>query len=454
MVVLAGLLFLAGCSRRKPAAYAPDLLARVDGREITTTEFVGRLRYVVPVDSLRALADTSSRARLLGDLIDERLAAIYAERQGLIDSAGVQDALERVRRQAMLRELYLREVRDKATVSDEELKQAYRRWREELTVGFYRAATREEAEWVRQGVLAGKSFAELASERYKRSFNENQFRRKLRWGETDPALEEAAYSLRLGEVSEPVKVGQMYYIIKLLDRRMLGKPSEDDFKRVAPALRRKLLRRKEEALATRFLRDHLSQAQIRLRGDVLGKLVRLLVQQAGPDSIVELYPEKVDARLGGADFRDSTLVTFSGKGWTVVEALKRIEPARLPANSPELLANRLSRALFEAARDEVLVEAARNLGLDKHPRVLRDVNVWRDYLAAEILKRRLGAERVRSVVDSLRAHVPVVILKTKLASLDLASPDTSMVQHTMPFRELAFPPWPQWRSEQAATPSK
>ncbi len=453
-LLLSVVLLSAACSRRKAAVYAPDLLARVDGHEITTTEFAGRLRYVVPADSLRALADTSSRARLLGDLIDERLAAIYAEKQGLVDSAAVQDALDRVRRQAMLRELYLREVRDKAAVSEQELRRAYRRWREELTVGFYRAATREEAEWVRQGILAGKSFAELATERYKRRFDEGQFRRKLRWGETDPALEEAAYSLRLGEVSKPIRVGQMYYVVQLLDRRMLGKPTEEDFQRVAPALRHKLLRRKEEALASRFLREHLSHAQIRLHGDVLGELVRWLEKRATEDSVVELFPEEVDSLLAGFDFRDSTLVTFSGQRWTVEKALKQVEPTRLSVGSPEKLVDQLSRALFETARDEVLVEAARNLGLDRHPRVLRDVSVWKDYLAAEILKRRVGLPRVLAVVDSMRGQVPIVVLKTKLASLDLASSDTSVVQQTTPFRELAFPPWPQWSSRQAATPSR
>ena len=454
MLVFAGLAFLAGCSKRKPEAYAPDLLARVDGHEITTTEFVGRLRYVVSPDSLAALADTSRRARLLQDLIDERLAALYAEETGVVDSSDLWDALENVRRQAMLRELYLREVRDKAKVSKEELRRAYRYWRQELTVAFYHALTLEEAEWVRRGVLAGKSFAELAGERYKRKFSEDQFRRKLRWGETDPALEAAAYALRVGEVSEPVKVGQVYYVVKLLNRRMLGSPSEEDFKRVAPALEKKLRRRKEDELAARFLRQHLVQAGIQLRGPVLSELVQYLGRYAGPDSIVELTPETLDSLLAEFEWRDSALVVFSGKKWTVKEALKRIEGVRLSAFSPELMADRLSRALFEAARDEVLVEAAKDLGLDKHPRVQRDVSVWRDYLAAEIFKRRAGTSRVLAVVDSLREHVPVLIFRTKLASLQFTSPDTTLGQQSTPFRQLAFPPWPVWDQERATNPSR
>ncbi|HFE52853.1 MAG TPA: peptidylprolyl isomerase [Bacteroidetes bacterium] len=371
-----------------------------------------------------------------------------------MDSSDLRDALENVRRQAMLRELYLREVRDKAKVSKEELRRAYRYWRQELTVAFYHALTLEEAEWVRRGVLAGKSFAELAGERYKRKFSEDQFQRKLRWGETDPALEAAAYALRVGEVSEPVKVGQVYYVVKLLNRRMLGSPSEEDFKRVAPALEKKLRRRKEDELAARFLRQHLVQAGIQLRGPVLSELVQYLGRYAGPDSIVELTPETLDSLLAEFEWRDSALVVFSGKKWTVKEALKRIEGVRLSAFSPELMADRLSRALFEAARDEVLVEAAKDLGLDKHPRVQRDVNVWRDYVAAEIFKRRAGTSRVLAVVDSLREHVPVLILRTKLASLQFTSPDTTLGQQSTPFRQLAFPPWPVWDQERATNPSR
>ncbi len=430
------------CGRKGEPVQSADLLAKVGDRDITVEEFLGRLRYALASAEMEKLAAPEVRRQYLDALIDEKLAALAARSRGLDSVANLTPVLEEVRDQAMLRELYLARVRDRATVSEAELRQALERVRTELSVGFFRAASEEEARWVRQKLLEGKSFAEIATERYGRSYEEEQFHRTLRWGETDPALEEVAYSLSVGEVSAPVRVNGGFYVLKLLARRDSGVQDTPDLRQ---RIERRLRHRKEAQLARQFLREVLDRNPVDVNGEVLTELTRALTRElAGESFPTEITPDLLDSLASRLACADSVLFRLADTSWTIRRTLQRLARRghELRIDSLGAVGAELTRAVLQLAQDQALLREAHRLQLEDHPRVKRDVAVWEDHLLAQILRRRLGdPTRLRALVDSLRHEVPIVVLETKLAALDLGSgprPSPSAWATSA----LAFPPWP------------
>ena len=135
-----------------------------------------------------------------------------------------------------------REVYAKITVTDEELRTAYERSKVKVSVRHLYARTEAEAENLYKLVKMGVSFKELA----KQVFTDTALKNNggslgyITWGETDPSFESAAYSMKIGQVSRPVKTLQGYSIIKVDDR------VEDPFKTETEFLNRK--RKLERAL--------------------------------------------------------------------------------------------------------------------------------------------------------------------------------------------------------------
>ncbi len=92
-----------------------------------------------------------------------------------------------------------------------------RRSQEKLAVRHLYAKTKKEADRLYELLQKGASFNELAKQIFTDTALQNSggYLGYITWGDTDPAFEDAAYSLKVGEISKPVKTAQGYSIIKL-----------------------------------------------------------------------------------------------------------------------------------------------------------------------------------------------------------------------------------------------
>ena len=104
------------------------------------------------------------------------------------------------------------------------------------------ARTKEEADNLYQLLKAGASFKELAKQVFTDSTlrNNGGYLGYFSWGDMDPAFENAAFSLKVGEISKPVKTAQGYSIIKVEDRKEIPLMTEDDFQKRKKKLERSL----------------------------------------------------------------------------------------------------------------------------------------------------------------------------------------------------------------------
>jgi parvulin-like peptidyl-prolyl isomerase len=213
----------------------------------------------IPVDAIRdILAETSEknkekvRGRWVDYFIDLEVYSNEAKKVGLDKDPEVSNELRR-QQDGVLADAYRRRfVADDLMVSPKDIAAYYQSHAELFTMPekirckSILVDSKEDAEAVLQDLKDGAVFASLA---VKRSLYPKAARRggEIGWfsrGEKDPALEEVAFSLKKGEVSDIIKTEQGYEIVKLMDRKEAGlKPLEEVRNYIDISLREK---KKEE----------------------------------------------------------------------------------------------------------------------------------------------------------------------------------------------------------------
>ena len=229
-----------------------------------------------------------------------------------------------------------------------------------LTARHLYASTRTEAETLRARLRAGASFEALARD----VFADTTLAHHGGWigtfgfDEMDPAFEDAAYGLGLGEISAPVRTAQGYSIIRLEDRFTEPMLTETAFAQRRDKLQRYVRYRKQRAARTLHLHDLAAQAQIEFHEPTLARLLAHVTGQA-------LAP---DAEAWSAWLAEPLLSFSAYDGrhtWTVADFSERAqytsEPQRAQVRTREDLAEFVRGLVVRQA----MLERAEAAGLNR-----------------------------------------------------------------------------------------
>jgi parvulin-like peptidyl-prolyl isomerase len=195
-----------------------QIVAAVGKKEISFGEFLGRYEdYLIWTG---AADNIQVRYAILNNMINEILLREYDDNSKVYSNPEYNKEIKAAWNETVLSFLKDREVYAAITVTDQEVKRAYQRSKIKLAVRHLFAPNKKEAENIYHLVTMGVSFQELA----KQVFTDTTLRNNggylgyITWGQTDPNFENAAYSLKVGEVSKPIKTAQGYSIIRVDDR--------------------------------------------------------------------------------------------------------------------------------------------------------------------------------------------------------------------------------------------
>jgi parvulin-like peptidyl-prolyl isomerase len=215
-----------GCGKKE------DIVAKVGNRKITTEQFkqflVNRFR-----DAKGAQGTPMDRRReLLNQQIDNELIVLDAYKQGYDKMPDVTAQSEKAGEQLALQELYKREILSKF-INDKMLRDIYDKQAEEVKARhiMIRVANKDSLpevevakkriDAIAQKIKAGADFAEMAKDSSE-DLTSNQSGGDLgyfQWGRMVDEFQDAAFKLKVGEVSEPVLSNYGWHLIKLEDRR-------------------------------------------------------------------------------------------------------------------------------------------------------------------------------------------------------------------------------------------
>jgi len=227
----------------KPAAEAKSTgkdytIIKVGGDEIKNSEVIDTWKGLFPGGTAPDFGsfDENIRQNVLRGLVSERL--IYAEalKAGFDKDPEVKKHLAALEKQVVMQGFM--ESKAKSLVTDEELHAAYNekvaaaKGQEEVKARHILVPTEEEAKKIYDQIKKGGDFEKLAKDK-STDKGSGSNGGELGWFTKDrmvPEFAEAAFKLKKGDVSEPVKSEFGWHIIKVEDRRPVQLASFDDMK--------------------------------------------------------------------------------------------------------------------------------------------------------------------------------------------------------------------------------
>ena len=232
---------LSGCAEDDPAVAAADaVLVEVGQAAIRVADYRQYIARVSP--ELRA---EYGAEQLLEAIVEQTLLVQEAERRGLGESAEFLQWQAQVKARLVQRALYERAGIAQPEVAEQELRAYFQRspYNRRVRFSLLMVRDQEQLPGILAALAAGADFEELSLQH---SQDSRILERRAdmgyhRWGDTmasHAALTERAFSMQVGEISEPMQVADGYFLIKLTDAHPVS------FEQEREAIERLVLREK------------------------------------------------------------------------------------------------------------------------------------------------------------------------------------------------------------------
>jgi parvulin-like peptidyl-prolyl isomerase len=245
------------------------ILATVGNYKITLSEYDER--YSSYLSSTGVKDNFAARKAILDNMINEILLFYYDDNEQVLNDPQYLKELEETRVRIILAYLKDQEVYAKITVTEEEMREAFSRVNEEIAARHLFAKTEAEANNLYELVNIGVDFETLAKQVFSDSVLKNNggYLGYFTWGDMDPAFEDAAYALQIGEISLPVKTAYGYSIIKLEDRITNPLLTESAYQSKKSLLENVIKMRKKEPNEKEFLDNILNESELTFNDETL-----------------------------------------------------------------------------------------------------------------------------------------------------------------------------------------
>ena len=251
-------------------------LAFVGDQIIYTDDF--KARYSDYLFETGIKDNLAVRQAMLNGIISELLLSHYDDNSKILANDEYVKEINWVSKQSPLAYLKDQEIYAKITVSDEELRNAFIRVNENLSASHLYAQTLEEAEYLYDLVQMGVDWDNLAAQVFSDSTLRNNGGNLgyFTFGDMDPAFEEAAYNLKVGEISKPVRTKTGYSIIRLEDHISNPILTEYEFQNKKSNIERALKLKKKIEYEKNYIDSIFDESKYSLNKESLDKIIEYL----------------------------------------------------------------------------------------------------------------------------------------------------------------------------------
>jgi parvulin-like peptidyl-prolyl isomerase len=374
------------------------VVARAGSLFISEQEFLERFELLPAFGRQRASQVETAKLELLYSMIAEKLLAQHAAESGIDRDTLVRLGIAETRKLLARDELYREEIIQKVDVSSEEAVRGEQRAVRQVTIRYIFFPREEDARFLRSHLRRPTDFNNIQLDS---SYNAVRDTATVIFGDAEEAIEQAAYSLKKGEVSPVVRAGTGWYVLSptAIARNPYYASMTPDVlrERVVTLLRR----RKERARLDDYLAEALKGKTGYARPGplrVLSEVIQKICRESSRDSVVFITPPRREAlrsRVGSA-LKD-TIAVAGEKSWLLGEVIDRMAAKgfSVPQTGVKSLPARLNTEMRIMVQQELLAQEGIRRGLDTIPQVRRKVEIWSQYFLA-------GGMR-----DSLRHSVTV-----------------------------------------------
>ena len=359
-----------------------QIVATVGNHNTTFKTYLDRYEDYLIATGLKD--NMQARFAILNNMINEVLLRNYDDNSGIYNNPEYIKEIGWVKKETILAFLKDQEVYAKITASEDELRQAYIRSKTNISVRHLYASTEKEADNLYNLAKIGVSFEELA----KQSFTDTMLKNNggylgfINWGETDPDFEKVAYSLKIGEISKPVKTAQGYSIIKVEDKIQDPFLTENGFVNMKHKLERAVKISKKIPSEAAYLKKIFDKSHLKFNDKAILAVLDDLTK-TNYDNVNNL--EFINS--SGKIFKDC--VKFKDKTYSQKEIEKKLFD--VPKYNRDLLTDvtRLKDAISGLIMQDVLLGIAHEKGYDTISYVLKTDNDLEDNIYLNYKKNEI-----------------------------------------------------------------
>ena len=283
-ILILALLFVVAPTFAQSRYGLKDTLAVVGNKIITLDEF--QLFYKEKLRKIGLTDNGETRLKYLHNLVDDELLLLDAKKRGIDKSKSALVELERIKAQELLNAFSKRFIEPTVNVTEQDIKNMYIKMNTKIKVKHLYASNLEEAEKLYDQLRKGKLFEELAKE----VFQDEQLKENggdlgyISVDEMDPNLEEAAFSMKVGEISKPIKTVTGYSIIKVEDIKQNPFVVESEYLKARDRIKAFVSKRTYEEAAKRFTAGQKVEMAITFDKSMMNKLFESLQSYSNKNS--------------------------------------------------------------------------------------------------------------------------------------------------------------------------
>ncbi len=389
-----------GCSGKTEEGR--EVVAQVGDRSIELRQITDVLT-ALHVDYPTADKELDARKDELNKLIENELLIIGAYSQGLDADIGIVELVDREKDKFLLDELFRHEVMDKATVTDDQVRELYSHWFDRVRLKHILVKTKAEADSLLALVKAGSNFGDLAEAHSldrQTAVRGGDFGRDFRWSELIPPLQKIAFELKDGETGGPIHSDYGWHIVQVKSHsRVEEKPIEELWTPLESTLKRQAM----ERLRLAQLDSLRARANIKLVPEGLAAFrnqVRLVSDSAsGVLRATRNIP--VDSLPG--TIKDLDVATYGRDGVvTVGQLADRVNSRPMEGRADMGSDDQVKEAVFQVGLFDLLRNEALRLKMDEEPLYQERLVEFREKLMADKMRNSVISRNLRLPEEDIR----------------------------------------------------
>ena len=392
LLLLAGLLvsvvFFA-CGTKKEGG---GVVAQVGNMTVSTDElnqeWSNASRMII-----RGVSEYERKQDLVNKLIGEKVVLLEAYKEGIDNEVEQDTSFAKQKETILLNVLYKEEIVDKAKASESEIKDEYDKEKEEVHAAHILVESKDEADDIYQQLKNGADFTQLAKEKSidpsaKNNGGDLGF---FKWGKMVPEFQEAAFQLKVGEISRPVQTKYGWHIIKLIERRPVAQTSYEDSKKL---IQSRLEQAKREQRVKEYFEELKKKVGFKINDQALDLILSKKVEVPPDSQGLRKTGETIDVGQFTSQELSMPLFTYQGGEVSVGTFVQQFNQMPQPYRPRLSDKEKIGEIAFQTQVRDLLLDVAKKDNLEKSNEFTKE---WDALKEKEMIKRMKGEVILKGV---------------------------------------------------------
>lgn len=359
-----------------------EILASVGKKNITVGEFL--TRYSDYITSSGIKDNIVTRRSILNNMINEILLFDYDDNNKIFSNPEYIKELKWAEKQTILAFLKDQEIYAKLTATESELRDAFYKTNMKIAARHLFAETEEEAENLYQLLQTGADFNQLAKQVFTDSTLQNNggYLGFFTWGDMDPAFEDAAFNLKIGEISKPIKTKFGYSIIKVEQKVANPLLTEDEFLRKKKHDERIVKMRKIPYEEEKFINKIFDSKKLKIDDEAISTLYDYLTKKNQME--ISSYNQK----------KFPFVVKYENKNYSLIEIQQKLD--ELPTFHRRKISSfqNLKTIIKGFVLQDILFNLAIKKGYDRNPQVIKTISNYHNNIFLRYKREEVANAKV------------------------------------------------------------